>query len=111
MPAGAKLAITELRQGSRFPVLHAAACEHRLLGDIVLPLRNLSRVGFMVEARSGVERGDRLMIRLPAAVRLEAFCIWTSHQRAGFQFERPIRPDAFVCMKGALNGKHLRQIA
>ena len=98
MRTGAQLAITDLRQGARFPVRHTAMCEHRVLGDIVLQLSNVSRVGFMVDARGGVERGDRLIIRLPASVRIEAFCIWTRHQRAGFQFERPIRAELFAAI-------------
>ena len=111
MHGGAKLAVTDLRQGARFPVSYSATCEHRELGDILLRASNVSKTGFLVEARSGVNRGDRLMVSLPAAVRLEAFCIWTSHQRAGFQFERPIWADDFARMMDALIGAKLTKVA
>jgi len=106
---GARLADRDLRQGTRFWVRHAARCEHRVLGDIVLQLSNVSRIGFMVEARAGVERGDRLMVHLPAAVHREAFCTWTSHQRAGFQFERTVREEEFVYLIEALKGTPIRR--
>jgi hypothetical protein len=43
-------------------------------------------------------RGDRVIVRLPVIGRIEAYCIWTADERAGFQFERIIRLDDFVSM-------------
>jgi hypothetical protein len=95
---GAQLHITDLRQQSRYPVGHTVKAEHRTFGDMRLVIANISRSGFMVEARNGVERGDRLEISLPIVGRIESFCIWKMGQRAGFQFERPIRSDEFDVM-------------
>ena len=47
-------------------------------------------VGFMVTARAGIGRGERLMVALPKFGRIEALCIWTRSQQAGFLFERPL---------------------
>jgi hypothetical protein len=43
-------------------------------------------------------RGDRVIIRLPLIGRIEAYCIWITDDRAGFQFERIIRLDDFIRM-------------
>jgi hypothetical protein len=45
-----------------------------------------------------VDRGDRVIIRLPEVGRIEAHCIWTTEDRAGFQFERIIRLEDFMSM-------------
>ena len=37
-----------------------------------------------------------MIIRLPEIGRIEAYCIWTRDDRAGFQFERIIRLDDFM---------------
>jgi hypothetical protein len=95
---GAQLANTDLRQRLRYTVDYAAKAEHRTFGDTRLVISNISRSGFMVEARNGIERGDRLEVTLPTVGRIESFCIWKLGQRAGFQFERPIRPDDFEVM-------------
>ena len=39
-----------------------------------------------------------MIIRLPVIGRIEAYCIWTTEDRAGFQFERIIRYDDFLAM-------------
>jgi hypothetical protein len=41
-------------------------------------------------------------LRLPVAGRIEAHLIWSTGDRAGFQFERIIRPDDFTAMMAAL---------
>lgn len=43
-------------------------------------------------------RGERLIIRLPQVGRIEAHLIWTSGDRAGFQFERIIRAADFIAL-------------
>jgi hypothetical protein len=77
----------ELRQGSRKPTRYHASCEHPVMGRIALELSNVSRVGFMVEARAGVMRGDRITVSLTPNNGLGAICLWTRYQCAGFQFD------------------------
>ena len=52
----------------------------------------------MVDDASKLDRGDRVIIRLPVVGRIEAYVIWTRDERAGFQFERIIRLDDFVAI-------------
>ncbi|MBK2942472.1 PilZ domain-containing protein, partial [Klebsiella pneumoniae] len=51
--------------------------------------------GFMVDNAASLNRGDRIIIRLPIVGRIEAYVIWARDTRAGFQFERIIRLDDF----------------
>lgn len=95
MRTGAQLSIIEMRRSARFPVNHMAPGEHRILGEILLAIENISTAGFMVGFRHEIERGDRLVLILPRLGRLEALCMWTKHQQAGFLFERPIPHDEF----------------
>ena len=100
MSGGAQLSVTDLRRAARHPVDFPVIGEHRTIGDIRLHIRNLSAHGFMVDAADNsapnVELGDRVIVRLPVIGRIEAYCIWTTEDRAGFQFERIIRLDDFV---------------
>jgi hypothetical protein len=52
----------------------------------------------MVDNAEKLQRGDRIIIRLPVVGRIEAYVIWTRDSRAGFQFERIIRLDDFVAI-------------
>ena len=86
-----------------FPVIG----EHRTRGDLKLHVCNLSAHGFMVDGGGDkgmpeLARGDRVIIRLPVIGRIEAYCIWVTEDRAGFQFERIIRLDDFMAMIGEL---------
>ena len=54
------------------------------------------------EGPSALARGDRVIVRLPVIGRIEAYCIWVTEDRAGFQFERIIRLDDFMAMIGEL---------
>jgi hypothetical protein len=56
----------------------------------------------MVDGSPGIERGDRVIIRLPEIGRIEAYVIWVRDERAGFQFERIIRLDDFMRIIEAL---------
>ena len=107
---GAQLDVTDLRQQSRYSVSYTAKAEHRAFGEMRLDIANISRSGFMVESRSGIERGDRLEVRLPIVGRIESFCIWKMGQRAGFQFERLIRPDEFDVMIGPMQPVRVRRV-
>lgn len=96
MTAGANLSVTDMRRAARHPIDFPVIVEHRRLGDVNLHVANISAHGFMVDNAEGLQRGDRVIIRLPKVGRLEAYVIWTRDQRAGFQFERIIRFDDFL---------------
>lgn len=98
MTAGANLSVTDMRRAARHPVDFPVIVEHRRLGDINLHVANISAHGFMVDNAEGLQRGDRVIIRLPNVGRLEAYVIWTRDDRAGFQFERIIRFDDFMAV-------------
>ena len=100
MSAGAQLSVTDMRRSTRHPVDYRVIGEHRQRGDIQLHIVNISAHGFMVQddaEMGGLElsRGERVVIRLPQVGRIEAHLIWTSEDRAGFQFERIIRANEF----------------
>ena len=96
MAAGAQLSITEMRRAARHPVDHPVIGEHRRLGDVHLHIVNLSAHGFMAGGMPEMGRGERITIRLPVVGRIEAHLIWTTEDRAGFQFERILRLDDFM---------------
>ncbi|AKM09997.1 PilZ domain-containing protein [Croceicoccus naphthovorans] len=98
MIGGAQLSVTDLRQAARHPVDYPVLAEHRRIGDIHMHITNVSSNGFMVEGDLTIGRGERVMLRLPEIGRIEAHVIWVAEGRAGFQFERILRPDAFACM-------------
>jgi hypothetical protein len=102
MAGGAQLSVPEMRRAARHPVDYPVIGEHRSLGDVKLHICNLSAHGFMVdggaEGTPALSRGDRVIIRLPVIGRIEAYCIWMTEDRAGFQFERIIRLDDFLAM-------------
>ena len=98
MSAGANLSVTDLRRAARHPVDFPVIAEHRRLGDIELHVANLSAHGFMVDDAESLQRGDRVIIRLPVVGRIEAYVIWTRDERAGFQFERILRLDDFLAI-------------
>jgi hypothetical protein len=106
MAGGAHLSVPEMRRAARHPVDFPVIGEHRLLGDVKLHISNISAHGFMVDVDEASEpalsRGDRIIIRLPVIGRIEAYCIWMTGDRAGFQFERIIRVDDFLAMIGEL---------
>jgi len=98
MGAGAQLTVTDLRRAARHPVDHKVIGEHRRLGDVHLHIVNISAHGFMTEGELALERGERVVIRLPQVGRIEAHMIWGAGDRAGFQFERIIRLEDFMQM-------------
>ncbi len=103
MSAGANLSVTDMRRAARHPVDFPVIVEHFAHGDLELHVSNLSAHGFMVDDASGnLNRGDRVIIRLPIVGRIEAYLIWIHEERAGFQFERIIRIDDFVDIIDAL---------
>ena len=98
MANGAHLSVTDMRRSTRHPVDYPVIAEHRESGDVKMHVCNISAHGFMVDEAPPLGRGDRLIIRLPNVGRIEAYCIWTTDDRAGFQFERIIRLDDFMVM-------------
>lgn len=98
MGIGAQLSVTDMRRSTRHPVDYSVIAEHRTNGDIKLHVSNVSAHGFMVDGAPVIARGDRLIVRLPVIGRIEAYCIWVTEDRAGFQFERVIRLDDFMSM-------------
>lgn len=98
MGAGAQLSVTDMRRSTRHPVDCRVIGEHRQRGDIHLHVVNLSAHGFMAQGELDLSRGERVVIRLPEVGRIEAHLIWSSGDRAGFQFERIIRAHEFVAL-------------
>jgi hypothetical protein len=96
MGVGAQLTVTDLRRASRHPVDHPVIGEHRQLGDVHMRIVNISAHGFMIQGDCAMERGERVVIRLPVVGRIEAHLIWRAEERAGFQFERIIRLEDFM---------------
>ncbi|MCT2400772.1 PilZ domain-containing protein [Novosphingobium mangrovi (ex Huang et al. 2023)] len=96
MSAGAQLSVTDKRRAARHPVDYSVIAEHRQLGDVTLQIVNISAQGFMVKGDLGLDRGERLVMRLPVVGRIEAHMIWSHDDRSGFQFERIIRVDDFL---------------
>jgi hypothetical protein len=102
MASGAQLSVTDLRRSTRHPVDQPVLAEHRRLGDIPLHVVNISAHGFMTDSVSQLTRGERVTIRLPVIGRIESHLIWSTGDRAGFQFERIIRLDEFNAMIAAI---------
>ena len=98
MAVGAQLSVTDLRRAARHPVDYPVIAEHHVRGDLRMHISNLSAHGFMISDSQKLERGDRVIVRLPIVGRIEAYVIWTREERAGFQFERIIRLDDFVAI-------------
>ena len=96
MAVGAQLSVTDLRRAARHPVDFPVIAEHHDHGDLQLHISNISAHGYMVDNAKKLERGDRVIVRLPVVGRIESYVIWLADTRAGFQFERIIRLDDFV---------------
>jgi hypothetical protein len=106
MAGGAQLSVPDMRRAQRHPVDYPIIGEHRTHGDVKLHIGNLSAHGFLVDsldpATPALARGDRVIVRLPIIGRIEAYCIWTTGDRAGFQFERIVRFDDFMAVVAEL---------
>ncbi len=112
MQAKAQLCVTDMRRATRCPVDYATTGDHLGRGEIEMHLCNISTHGFMLDRVAGLARGDRVVVRLPVIGRLEGCCAWTIDERAGFQFERILRPDDFAAMLLAMQpNKRLRRRA
>ena len=98
MSVGAQLTINDQRRAARHPVDYPVIAEHLERGDLQLHIANVSAHGFMIDKAPDLTKGERVIVRLPQIGRIEAYCIWTAGDRAGFQFERIIRLDDFMSM-------------
>lgn len=102
MAGGAQLSVPDMRRSSRHRVDYEVIGEHRTHGDVDLHVCNVSAHGFMIDrlspASAFLARGDRVIIRWPVIGRIEAYCIWITADRAGFQFERIVRYDDFEAL-------------
>lgn len=98
MTAGANLSVTDMRRAARHPVDFPVIVEHFTQGDLHLHVCNISAHGFMIDDAPALQRGDRVLIRLPEVGRIEAYVIWTTDSRAGFQFERILRFDTLLAI-------------
>lgn len=98
MAGGAQLSVPDMRRAARHPVDLPVIAEHRDRGDMPLHVVNISAQGFMIDNAESLTRGDRVLIRFPVVGRIEAYCMWTRDERAGFQFERLLRVDDFSTM-------------
>lgn len=76
MSAGAQLSVTDKRRATRHTVDYTVLAEHRQLGELELHIVNISGQGFMIQGEPAIERGERLVIRLPVVGRIEAHLIW-----------------------------------
>ena len=86
------------RRATRFPVDFATICESRKDGEFDVKMTNVSAHGCQLVHDVELNKGDRVVVRLPIAGRIEAFLIWSHNGRSGFEFERVIRQDEFMEM-------------
>jgi len=94
---------TDLRRATRFPVDFETICEVHPDQEIRVRIANVSAHGMMLVYPIDMAKGDRLIVRLPVAGRIEAFLVWSHQGRHGFEFERVIREPDFVAMLDEIN--------
>lgn len=98
MPSISNKEMPELRRATRFPVDFETICETRKDGEFSVKLSNISAHGCQFIHTVELNKGDRVIVRLPVAGRIEAFLVWSHSGRSGFEFERVIREPDFVAM-------------
>ncbi|GAB5489403.1 MAG: hypothetical protein Pars2KO_29730 [Parasphingorhabdus sp.] len=98
MPSAASQPNPDPRRASRFPVDFSTICDSRKDGEFSVRMTNVSAHGCQLVHDVELKKGDRVVVRLPVAGRIEAFLIWSHNGRSGFEFERVIRPDEFMEM-------------
>ena len=92
-----------VRRPGRAPLDHRVIAERRSGDEIELHVLRVSAHGFTASGEVALGKGDRVTIPLPTVGRIEAFMTWRSHGRAGFQFERVLRPPEFSQLMEALD--------
>lgn len=88
----------DMRRATRFSVDFQTICETRKDGEFSAKLSNVSAHGCQIVHTVDMQKGDRVIVRLPVAGRIEAFLIWSHGGRSGFEFERVIRETDFMAM-------------
>ncbi len=91
------------RRATRFPVDFETICEFHPHQEIRIRITNISAHGIMLGDVLDMEKGDRVIVRLPVAGRIEAYLVWAHQCRCGFEFERVIREPDFVAMLDKIN--------
>ena len=86
------------RRATRFPVDFQTICETRKDGEFKVKISNVSARGCQIVHDVDLQKGDRVIVRLPEAGRIEAFLVWSHSGRSGFEFERVIRDEDFMAM-------------
>ncbi|WP_373491473.1 PilZ domain-containing protein [Parasphingorhabdus sp.] len=95
--------LPDLRRATRFPVDFETTCEIQPDREIRVRIANISAHGMMLVDPLDMAKGDRLIVRLPVAGRIEAYLVWSHQGRHGFEFERVIREPDFVAMLDKIN--------
>lgn len=107
MPSMPNEPVPDMRRATRFPVDFKTICETRKDGEVSANISNVSAHGCQIVHDVALNKGDRVIVRLPVAGRIEAFLVWTHGGRSGFEFERVIRESDFMAMLDKMG--HSRQ--
>jgi hypothetical protein len=95
---------SDMRRATRFAVDFETICEFHSHQEIRVRISNISANGMMLADPIDMAKGDRLVVRLPVAGRIEAYLVWSHQGRHGFKFERVIREPDFYAMLDKING-------
>lgn len=98
MPSATNKHMPEMRRATRFSVDFRTIGETQKHGEFPVNLGNISAHGCQFAHDAALSKGDRVVVRLPVAGRIEAFLVWSHNGRSGFEFERVIREPDFVAM-------------
>lgn len=98
MTSIASTPMQDQRRASRFAIDFDTICETREDTEFPVKVSNISARGCQIIHSAAMAKGDRLVVRLPVAGRIEAFLVWTHEGRSGFEFERVIRQPDFMAM-------------
>lgn len=88
----------DLRRAARFAVDFETICEAHPNREFRIRISNISAHGMMMTDPIDMQKGDRMVVRLPVIGRIEAYLVWSHQGRSGFEFERVIREPDFVAM-------------
>ena len=98
MPGVSNRHMPELRRATRFSVNFETMCETCKDGEFLVRLSNISAHGCQFTHEVELNKGARVVVRLPITGRIEAFLVWSHNGRSGFEFERIIREPDFIAM-------------
>ncbi|WP_082788270.1 PilZ domain-containing protein [Sphingorhabdus sp. M41] len=96
--------VCDIRRATRFSIDFETICEYHPHQEIRVRIANISANGMMLAASIDREKGDRVIVHLPVAGRIEAHLAWSHQGRQGFTFERVIREPDFYAMLDKING-------